>query len=1191
MYLKKIEMQGFKSFANKTEIEFGKDITAIVGPNGSGKSNISDAIRWVLGEQSAKNLRGSKMEDVIFSGTNKRRALGFAEVSMYFDNKDRHIPVDYNEVAITRRMFRSGESEFYINRNSCRLKDIRQLFMDTGIGKDGYSIIGQGRIDEILSDRPEDRRSIFEEAAGIVKYKKKKEDTEKKLLGTKDNLVRIKDLLSEVSRQEQGLAVEANKARKFTALYDELKILEANLYIKEVEDIGKKINQVNKGIEDDQEVMREEEESKKILESQIKDIQGKISKIRDKIQDGQHKRERLVDNIRKNQNKINLLEEREKYNKKDIVRIKEDISSIFESKKILDREINQLKLKKTSLQEEYKEIEEDFKGQENKLSTISKDIRDREKNIEIEKDKLMKIYNKISYKDNEINNLENLNRNINERLKELKKELEMLKDEEKAKKKYLEELLPKEENLRKEINSLINKKNQFVLEEEKYEKLINHTLEKLKSKEIRLQGNISNYKIYKNMEEYYEGYYQGVKNFLNSIERSQITNKGYVGLVVDLLQVDKLYEKAIEVSLGSRLQNIVTEREKDAKDIIEFLKNNNKGRVTILPLDIIRGNPINLNLNSFKRYGVLGLGHELVDFNTSYKSLFQYLLGRTIIVDNLDNGIKLANKLNHRYRIVTLDGDILNPGGSLTGGSYNDKFNLISRKNKIIELEEKIKNNKEAINNLKDKRRLNVDKYQKNNEMKIAIDKKIKDKELISMKLNNKKENLIEEQSRLKKDIRKKREEIKLLEKDVEENKKRKASYNKKIEEFKNYSIKLEKSIQNLNDKLSDCKKEEDIVSNKVTELKIELNNYKNKVNNIEDNISNKIEDMKANTKSLNKKEDKLKSIKKDIDQLYHNKKEREEEISREKEEEIILSQEIGAKNKEKEDLKDLLIARKEKIGEINKILIMTEKNKNKRELDLSRHKLELDNKNRRLAEDYELDYESAVQLKDKSIDIGSKLPRIDKLKSSIRKLGNVNLASLEDYKVVKERLDFLDEQYNDLIDSKEDLNRLIKDMEKEMKKKFYQSFKAVNKNFKKIFSVFFNGGKASLKLKDKDDILNTGIEIRVQPPGKKLQNINLLSGGEKSLTAVALLFSILELKPAPFCILDEIDASLDEANISRYTNYLKKINDRTQFILITHQKTTMEIANILYGVTMAEKGISRLLSVKLEDYIDELVS
>lgn len=1184
-------MQGFKSFANKTEIEFEKDITAIVGPNGSGKSNISDAIRWVLGEQSIKNLRGNKMEDVIFSGTNQRRALGFAEVSMHFDNKDRHIPIDYNEVAVTRRMFRSGESEFYINKSPCRLKDIRELFMDTGIGKDGYSIIGQGRIDEILSNRPEDRRSIFEEAAGIVKYKNKKQDGERKLLNVEDNIIRIKDVLSEISHQEKGLAIEANKARKFTALYDELKSLEVNLYIKDINELNIKIHDIKMKMKKSLQEIEDMKDLEIKMKSKFKVFNEEIDKKNEKIEIAKAKQSKIIKNIEKNRNQIKILEEQNRHRKEDQNRINEEIKNLKELISRIDKKNGDLNLEYNLIEKDYNNIYKDFKFENKKLLDINNNIDDKEEQLEVEKGKTIEIHNNISHLKNQLENIKSFDKNIYIRLEKLKKNIDLLKRDKESINENIESLLSKKKEIQKSLEVLKMDRKKYNLKEEENKKTLDDISRDVKSKEIELEGITSNYKLYQNMEEYYEGYYKGVKNFLNAIQNSHISDKGYIGLVVNLLKVERKYEKAIEVSLGSRLQNVVLEKEHDAKDMIHFLKSNNKGRVTFLPLNVVKGNPVNIDIKSLKGNGVLGLGHDLIEYDNKYKNLFEYLLGRTIIVDNIDNGIKLANKFNHRYRIVTLNGDILNPGGALTGGSYNNNFSLIRRKNKIKQLKNKISFYKKEISRLEEEKRLSLNRYNDNNKKRMWINKKINNKELKFIELNNQENNSIKELDRLDKEIENTMSEMKSLEEETKEFKGKKSSYIQKLKELKIKSEKFDQTVKNLNEELAEDKKNKDEIYDEVTNYKIELNNLKNMMGNINNNIKNNEQEKRNSNCNLNNQKEALKSIYNDIQTILQRKNNLSKEIKNKKVLEISLAKDIEKINIEKEHNIDQSKKIEDKIKEINKTLLLTEKNKNQYDLMLSKYELQYENKNRRIFEDYELNYDSALELESESINLKNAKQQISKLKKSIKRLGNVNLSSLEDYKTVKERLDFLEEQLMDLTNSKENLNILIKDMERVMRKEFKESFKKINQNFSKIFSILFDGGVATLELDNDSDILEAGINIKVQPPGKKLQNISLLSGGEKSLTAVALLFAILEFKPSPFCILDEIDASLDEANINKYTSYLKEINKNTQFILITHQKTTMEIANVLYGVTMAEKGISRLISVKLEDYIDNLVS
>lgn len=1189
MYLKKVEIQGFKSFADKTEIEFRNEVTAIVGPNGCGKSNISDAIRWVLGEQSIKNLRGSKMEDVIFSGTDKRRALGYAEVTINFDNKSGRIPIDYNEVAVTRRMFRSGESEYYLNKNSCRLKDIRELFMDTGIGKDGYSIIGQGKIDEILSNKPEDRRNIFEEAAGIVKFKTKKEEATRKLDRTEINITRIKDLIFEVASQKEVLEIEAEKATQFKKVYTKLRDLEVNLFIKDIKKLGKQIEDIN--IEKDKigsELIIIEDE-KFLIEEQYNVLKTNIQLIEKIIEDSRTIKFDAIQIFEKNKNQVSMLVDKENYMNKDVERLRKEklelqvtLENLEDSKKGLNSDLDIIDTKLILLKEE-------FECKKLELETLDQALIKEEVYLEEGKNSIIEHYNLLSDKKSEINSINSFNENIDKRIL-------LLKNEIKDANCYIDELTIKYNNLLIDESSLKsvyesetklhNKLNTDKLD---LEKNYNHINENIKSNQIKLNGLNSSFNLYKNMEAGYEGYYKSVKGILQGTKNNKNLSKGLIGVVADLLKVEEKYEKAIDISLGANVQNIVVESEENAKVLVSYLKEHRLGRATFLPINVIKGKTIKLDMSDNEEFNILGLGHELISYDKKYNNIFEYLLGRTIIVRDIDSGIKLAKKYNHIYRIVTLEGEVLNTGGSITGGSYGkDSINIINRKNKIESLGLEIKSTNEEI--------LSLEQIKKTLEeslhaLEIEITRSKSSLKLIDIKILENSNVQISKRydiERFNNEIHKKQSEITIL--------------TKEFEDFKVNKEKLRISVVEMERKIDLIKDSNNTKTGIIMELKSNKNKLDKAVTNNRINI-NLMESSKSSIidKTINYQSSKeqlnalildknniIASIYKELEAIELNKIQLNEEISFHisKEDEITLD--LNNNIKKKDSYMKTFYDEQDRLRIINKKISEIDKVNNNLEIRLTRYELQYENNHIKLQDDYELNFEEAMKYEKDIVNISVAQSEVKVLKEEIKTLGNINLSAIEEFKNVTERLDFITTQHSDLISAKENLKEIIKDMEKKMKSQFMKSFEEINENFTEVFSVLFNGGKARLELEDYEDILNTGIEIKVQSPGKKPQSLSLLSGGEKSLTAVALLFAILKTKPAPFCILDEIDAALDEANINRYTNYLKSFDIMTQFVLITHRKTTMEIADVLYGVTMEEEGVSKLISVELKNNLVE---
>lgn len=1192
MRLKKVEIQGFKSFADKTEIEIKDGIIAIVGPNGSGKSNISDAIRWVLGEQSVKNLRGSKMEDVIFAGTSKRKALGYSEVTITFDNKNGEIPLDYTEVAVTRRMFRSGESEYYINKNSCRLKDVRELFMDTGVGKDGYSIIGQGRIEEILSNRPEDRRSIFEEAAGIVKYKSKKEEAERKLEKTEANIIRIKDLIFELSNQLETLEAQAYKANCFTELYNRLKELEVNIFIKDIKKINIQIEEINTKNSILKDEFLKKTDERQLIEDKFNLLKESIDTLESKIEICRNKNLEIVNELDKNQNQLSIIGEKNKFYNKDLERLKEEKNNL--NSRLKDIQITNINLAKDKeiYQEEYDKLLEEYNEKTLELTKELEVLEERERYIEDEKNNIIKIYNKSSDKKSELNSIISFNENIEKRISQLNKEIGTMDIEKKINKDKYDELFNVENQLKQRLLDLENKLEKTKKMESDNMNALDIINKKINTSNMEIQSKLSSFRILKNMEEDYEGYYKGVKSLLKAAKGEVKLQEGLMGVVAELINVDEKFERAIDISLGSNSQNIVTRTEEDAKNIIEYLKRNKLGRVTFLPLNVIKGNILNINLQDRKEFKIHGLGFELIEFDKKYENIFKFLLGRTIVIENIDYGIKFANKYNHAYRIVTLEGEVLNPGGSMTGGSYNTSgISIISRKSKIERLTEDIKKLNEVYERLEEERNILLDNQKDIKVRMVELEKTIKDTEYSIINTNNQKEKYMNEATRLEELIKKSKKEISSLDIEINNYEDKKKELIEILSKLDEDSINQKEKIKNLTAKYNE---EKLIRENKVkvlTDIKINLNSIDSKINSFHENLAKNQMEIEEINNLLKEKDELILFNENKIEEIINTKAILDEEIKAlnimESDTKNQLDKLISDKNKFMESF----YSEQEQLKEINKLIMDIERDINSNEVKLARVSVQLENYHKKLADDYELSYEDALKYEIEIKNIQEAIVEARKLKVEIKELGTVNLSSIEEHKNLKERLDFILKQQKDLINAKENLKEVIKDIEDTMESQFLLNFKNINDNFKEIFKILFDGGQAELVIENNEDILNSGIEIKAQPPGKKLQSLTLLSGGEKSLTAVALLFAILKLKPSPFCILDEIDAALDEANISRYTNYLKTISDNTQFVLITHRKTTMEIADVLYGVSMEEEGISKLISVKLKDNINEIAS
>ncbi|GAA0078028.1 chromosome segregation protein SMC [Clostridium sp. CTA-5] len=1184
MFLKSLDIRGFKSFADKTELKFNNGVTAVVGPNGSGKSNISDAVRWVLGEQSIKILRGGKMEDVIFAGTQYRKPVGLAQVSLTLDNSDQKLSTEYNEVTVSRRIFRSGESEYLINNKKCRLKDVTNLFMDTGIGKEGYSLIGQGKIESILSGKPEERRALLEEAAGIVKFKTRKEEAEKKLSNTDNNLIRIRDIISTYEERIEPLKLEREKAIKFNEISCDLRKNEVSLLVKHIKTkeeelkyfndelnkknyiIEEKRNKLNiqkqelKLIEKDIENLEEETNKDKDLYYEIKDIINEDSKnielARERIKNLQEKIEKNEEEIKNIESKIKqLTEEKDKLNVSLDSKLCEQ-----EQKKLFIDELEKSQLNSSN---EFKKMEEEFnelKENEFELLRSNSDI----------KNEITLISRDISLKE--------------EKKLELEKSCEFISHNISINAATYEKLLDIINNEKDKINSL----EKAILEEKSSMTALVRKLSNTENELRNLNNNLAkldaNKNMLENLEKQYEGYNKSVKRLMEAIEKEKISNVKNTKVLGDIFSVSKEYEVAIEIALGASISNVITENEENAKRLIKYLKDNHLGRATFLPLNIIKGKRLILDNKIASVNGYIGLGSEIISCAPEYKDVLDYALGRIIICKDMDSALQISKLGSYKYKIVTLGGEIISPGGALTGGSiYSKHTNVLGRKREIeeislqieksklkyieyqkeiVDLKEKIKVLDEEILNKKDEihdKNIEITKKQSEVQRLQTDTKKFKDNleitnneilrianEIINFnnKLENKKIEIksIENKNTFNKDRSLQLDElIKNKSKEINEN-------NEKITEAKIYKATLDETIQNKKNEFLRLEKDLQSLFIKEKEFKNENQNNIYNLKKNEDDIENKLVKIKEN----------------------NNKIQGLEKIFKDKE---LLKEKLKEKFTEKDNL----------INNIFQMITLEEKDLNKSELSKAKKEIEKENYYKKLNEELELTYVEALDIAAEVEDEEKVKEIIFKLKSQITALGIVNLASIQEYEEVKEKFEFMSSQENDLENAKKELQSVIEEMTIKMKELFKENFKVLNYNFNQTFKELFKGGSAELILSDGDE-LTANIEINVQPPGKKLQNINLMSGGEKVLSAIALLFSILKMKPTPFCILDEIEAALDDANVYRYAEFLTKFSKNTQFIVITHRKGTMEVSDVIYGITMEEKGISKVVSVDLSN-------
>ena len=1182
MFLKSLEIRGFKSFADKTELNFKKGVTAVVGPNGSGKSNISDSVRWVLGEQSVKTLRGGKMEDVIFAGTQYRKPVGLAQVSLTLDNQDGFLQIEYNEVKVKRRIFRSGETEYLINGSKCRLKDITNLFMDTGIGKEGYSLIGQGKIEAILSGKPEERRALLEEAAGIVKYKARKEEAEKKLNNTDDNLVRIRDIISTYEERLEPLKLEREKALKYKEISDDLKEKEVSLSVHFINDIEKQLKEYN--IEIDKRTTQLNEKKEKLLtyKNNLNDLKREIDEVEKRNSDNKNEFYNKKEHISELSNEILVLQEKIKNCSNLITKNTLELEELKGKIEILQKE-------KVKLESDLEESQKEQKSKEEEINSYI-DL-DKQGNLEIQK-----LENKIkALKEDQFELLKG-HSDIKNAISLIENDIKIKKEKEDI---LNSSLNTTKGNIKINIATLEVLKEKVKSNEEKIKTIENGII--LKKKNIgSLNGQISrldnelrilnkkineieaNKNMLSNLEKHYEGYNRAVKVLMDNIAKGLTPKALGTKVLGEVFKVDKKYETAIEIALGGAISNVITEDEQIAKNLINYLKKNNLGRATFLPLNTISGNKIKIDDRTRNIKGFIGIASECIDFDKKYLVAINNVLGRTIIAQDMDSALNISRSNHNSLRIVTLSGEIIAPGGALTGGSISKRFtNILGRKREIEELgielnkkknELEVSNKKlqELRNKLKalDEEILN----DRDDIHFIGIEKAKNESEIKNLKneyekLNISLKNYERDMTKNKEDIEKLHIDYKNKEKDLENlegknifNKDKTLEYEKTLDEKK-------KKIQEVKDKITELKVKkasfDEIITNKMAEVfrkGNEVEEYQIKVSDLEDENS-------RNSEEINKHKEKI-----SLNELTINKeKGRLEEL-----ENLFKDDEIKkTKLKEEENKFDTIIS------ELSEIINKADGDLNKREISKAKVEMEKDNLYTKLNEELELTLAEAKEIAIEVDDVNKFKDNISKLKGRITALGTVNLAAINEYEEVKEKYEFMHNQEQDLENAKKELISVIDELTENMRILFKDNFKILNENFNETFRELFKGGRAELILGEGDE-LSASIDINVEPPGKKLQNINLMSGGEKVLSAIALMFAILKMKPTPFCILDEIEAALDDANVYRYAEFLKEFSKNIQFIVITHRKGTMEAADVMYGVTMQEKGISKVVSVDL---------
>ena len=1186
MYLKSIEVQGFKSFANRIRFDFHEGITGIVGPNGSGKSNVADAVRWVLGEQRVKQLRGGTMQDVIFSGTENRRALSYASVAITLNNADHKLPVEYEEVTVTRKLYRSGESEYLLNGTACRLKDINEMFYDTGIGKEGYSIIGQGQIDRILSGKPEERRELFDEAAGIVKFKRRKNISLKKLEEERQNLLRVNDILSELEKQIGPLSRQSEVAREYLKKKEELKTFDINMFLLETERIKEQIGEIEgqlRNAEDELGEAKTRYEEMKVeydaIEEEVDSIDYSIEKAKSQLNETTLLKQQLEGQINVLKEQINTVRMNDEHYDNRLHTIRIEIEARQGQLRELSKEQEEVRGKLQEVTRKDQEAKES-------LIVIQSRIAGQTEEVEASKQEIMEILDNRASTRAKIQHYDTTQEQITAR----KAELDRLLYEARAEGEKQNEILASYEeelkNVRAEISGFSGQLQDTEQKIEQYQSKLDEKQEKLRLGQTAYHRESSRLESLKNITERYDGYGNSIRKVMSNRNKEP----GLLGVVADIIKVEKEYEIAIETALGGNIQNVVTDSEETAKRMIQFLKKNKFGRATFLPLTSMHGNSGIRDQNALQEPGVIGLANTLVHVEPRFQGLADQLLGRTIVVDHIDHGIAIARKYRQSLRLVTLEGDLMNPGGAMTGGAFKNSSNLLSRRREIQEFEETVAMLKRDMDQMEQE--VNEIKHRRGmcyNE----IDNIQHQLSQASIEENTVKMNLEQVQGK-QKELTERRgmyqKEQETLQERLQEIQDNEESIRLELEASKNLEQELNEKIDRLQKKLEDDKEQESIQLKASEEVHLSFASLEQQNVFILENIG-RIEEETA------KFEEELKEVDISKGNASGEIQEKEEQI-RELAATIENSGELFAELQE--EIKSQ-VAKRDELNQKHKTFL------GKRE-ELSKHMSELDKECFRLNsrkesyeeaadkhinymwEEYELTLHSARELRNPNLtDLNYMKKQIQNLKGEIKKLGNVNVNAIEEFKEVSERYEFLKGQHDDLAEAEETLIKIIEELDVAMRRQFQEQFALICAEFDNVFKQLFGGGKGTLELMEDEDILEAGIRIIAQPPGKKLQNMMQLSGGEKALTAISLLFAIQNLKPSPFCLLDEIEAALDDSNVVRFAQYLHRLTKHTQFIVITHRRGTMTAADRLYGITMQEKGVSTLVSVDLlEDKLDK---
>ena len=1181
MYFKRIEMHGFKSFAEPVVIDFHEGVTCIVGPNGSGKSNISDAIRWVLGEQSPKMLRGGKMEEVIFAGTASRKSRGMAEVTLVIDNSTGILDIDYNEVAITRRMYRSGESEYLINNNQCRLRDIKELIMDTGIGVDGYSIIGQGKIADIVSNKPESRREIFEEAAGVVMYKSKKAEAERKLEASNANLERVSDIVSEIEGRIDGLREDSAKAKEYLELRERYQDLEINITLKNIE----KLETANDSIRGD---ARELTASIEKLGTRKQTLDGEISEERQKNerveQLGNESNSALIakiDELNQITNKSQLDGERLRAMERDAARINGEIAEL-ESKLETEQENGETLSQKQEeirvrLTNEEQRLQEKIQG----YNEITARVLAQSEQVEEQRNEMFSLHSRAVSKRSEAASMESYRTSLQKRKEQLLAEGAEQEQSTRAFEADQKKDLAEQEAAAARAQRIASAMEQLKQERADLMRVISEEAKKLDDTRIRVSQLAARKKTIEEMEHNYEGYNGAVRFVMKA------GMPGIEGVVGDLMKAPAGYETALETALGGAMQNIVCQKDGHAKEAIRSLKANKAGRLTFLPMESVKGGGVTVPGQVRQYAGYLGIGAELAEFAPQYQGIFNYLLGRVAVVDNMDSAIALSKIAGNGIRFVTLDGEIINAGGAITGGRYkNASANLLARKSEIAALAEQVETLQQAYQKGMHQNQERQARQEEISDQLQKMEEERRQKELeisaLQAKIAAQRQNFRDvEQAGTKRE-----KELLSIEHDSADMEKMLDELLREIERSEAGHREAETQLTQTMQALELLKTEAAEASEEITKARIAKQDQENQFSASEELLRRVCAAAEELRGQIAERETRLADMDKEKHEILFSADNSEELFQKCSSEKAELEDYIARLNTERASLTAALNAKTDEQAALGETLRAYQDQKYQQEIRLAKNETQLDTLKEKLWDEFEISYAQAMTFKKEEFVMSTATKESREIKNRIRELGDVNVGAIKEYEQVSERYGFLTEQRADILEAMQELQTIIGDMDRTIRTKFKENFDQVVIHFEEIFKELFGGGQAELRLDDENHPLEAGIEIIAQPPGKKLQNINLMSGGEKTMTAIALMFAVLKTKPTPFCILDEVEAALDDANIDRFANYLKNFHE-IQFAVVTHQKATMEHADVLYGVTMPEQGISKVISLRLGDDFD----